>query len=95
MVALRPVFSIKSKSSNNWVISVTPDLYPVIKDQGYLLFQILRELETYKILSCNALFVVLSQGIIAPNTQALFRCSSTDDHDQNLLRSSMYNLHKS
>ncbi|GFT25969.1 hypothetical protein TNCV_2712511 [Trichonephila clavipes] len=28
-------FSIKSKSSNNWIISVIPDLYPVIKDHGY------------------------------------------------------------
>ncbi|GFQ66762.1 CCHC-type domain-containing protein [Trichonephila clavata] len=29
-------FSMKSKSSNNWVISVSPYLYPVIKDHGHL-----------------------------------------------------------
>ncbi|GFW74535.1 hypothetical protein TNCV_2414341 [Trichonephila clavipes] len=55
-------FSIKSKSSNNWVISVIPDLYPVIKDHGYLYLNFERvRIETFisgRIeTSCNALLV--------------------------------------
>ncbi|GFW32784.1 hypothetical protein TNCV_1773531 [Trichonephila clavipes] len=48
-------FSIKSKSSNNWVISVIPDLYPVIKDHGYLYLNFERvRIETFiSVMQCS------------------------------------------
>ncbi|GFY03666.1 CCHC-type domain-containing protein [Trichonephila clavipes] len=77
-------FSIKSKSSNNWVISVIPDLYPVIKDHGclYLNFERVR-IETFiSVMQCSTCGTLGHTRNHCSNTQACFSCSSTDDHDR-------------
>ncbi|GFX34529.1 CCHC-type domain-containing protein [Trichonephila clavipes] len=81
-------FSIKSKSSNNWVISVIPDLYPVIKDHGYLYLNFERfRIETFiSVMQCSTCGTLGHTRNHCSNTQACvcvcFSCSSTDDHDR-------------
>ncbi|GFS62967.1 uncharacterized protein TNCV_2054441 [Trichonephila clavipes] len=77
-------FSIKSKSSNNWVISVIPDLYPVIKDHGYLYLNFERvRIETFiSVMQCSTCGTLGHTRSHCSNTQACFSCSSTDDHDR-------------
>ncbi|GFU72229.1 CCHC-type domain-containing protein [Trichonephila clavipes] len=86
-------FSIKSKSSNNWVISVIPDLYPVVKDHGYLYLNFERvRIETFiSVMQCSTCGTLGHTRNHCSNTQACFSCSSTDDHD----RTSMHKLYKS
>ncbi|GFW24390.1 hypothetical protein TNCV_606361 [Trichonephila clavipes] len=86
-------FSIKSKSSNNWVISVIPDLYPVIKDHGYLYLNFERvRIETFiSVMQCSTCGTLGHIRNHCSNTQACFSCSSTDDHD----RTTMHKLYKS
>ncbi|GFU04147.1 CCHC-type domain-containing protein [Trichonephila clavipes] len=62
-------FSIKSKSSNNWIISVIPDLYTVIKDHGhlYLNFERVRIGTFISVMQCSTCGILwATQGIIAP-----------------------------
>ncbi|GFT22104.1 uncharacterized protein TNCV_3271591 [Trichonephila clavipes] len=79
-------FSIKSKFSNNWVISVIPDLYPVIKDHGYLYLNFERvRIETFiSVMQCSTCGTLGHTRNHCSNTQACvcFSCSSTDDHDR-------------
>ncbi|GFV19478.1 CCHC-type domain-containing protein [Trichonephila clavipes] len=77
-------FSIKSKSSNNWVISVIPDLYPVIKDHDYLYLNFERvRIETFiSVMQCSTCGTLGHTRNHCSNTQACFSCSSTDDHDR-------------
>ncbi|GFS58050.1 CCHC-type domain-containing protein [Trichonephila clavipes] len=74
----------KSKSSNNWVISVIPDLYPVIKDHGYLYLNFERvRIETFiSVMQCSTCGTLGHTRNHCSNTQACFSCSSTDDHDR-------------
>ncbi|GFT33698.1 CCHC-type domain-containing protein [Trichonephila clavipes] len=65
-------FSIKSKSSNNWVISVIPDLYPVIKDHGYLYLNFERvRIETFiSVMQCSTCGTLGHTRNHCSNTQA-------------------------
>ncbi|GFS61556.1 CCHC-type domain-containing protein [Trichonephila clavipes] len=65
-------FSIKSKFSNNWVISVIPDLYPVIKDPGYLYLNFERvRIETFiSVMQCSTYGTLGHTRNHCSNTQA-------------------------
>ncbi|GFY48925.1 hypothetical protein TNIN_396041 [Trichonephila inaurata madagascariensis] len=78
------IFSIKSKSSSNWIISVIPDLYPVIKDHGYLYlnFERVRIERFISVMQCSTCGTLGHTRNHCSNTQACFRCNSTDDHDR-------------
>ncbi|GFY41652.1 hypothetical protein TNIN_201421 [Trichonephila inaurata madagascariensis] len=73
-------FSIKSKSSNNWIISVISDLYPVIKDPCYLYLNFERvRIETFiSVIQCSTCGTLGHTRNHCSNTQACF----TDDHDR-------------
>ncbi|GFR27721.1 hypothetical protein TNCT_528451 [Trichonephila clavata] len=73
---------MKSKSSNNWVISVNTYLYPLIKDHGHLYLNFER-IETFiSVIQCSTCGSLGHTRNHCSNTQACFRCSSTDDHDR-------------
>ncbi|GFR04791.1 CCHC-type domain-containing protein [Trichonephila clavata] len=77
-------FSMKLKYSNNWVISVSPHLYPVIKDHGHLYLNFERvRIETFiSVMQCSTCGSLGHTRNHCSNTKACIRCSSTDDHDR-------------
>ncbi|GFQ96644.1 hypothetical protein TNCT_582881 [Trichonephila clavata] len=84
---------MKSKSSNNWVISVNPYLYPVIEDHGHLYLNFERvRIETFiSVMQCSTCGSLGHTRNHCSNTQACFRCSSSDDHDRTFCNSRCIN----
>ncbi|GFR11368.1 hypothetical protein TNCT_713981 [Trichonephila clavata] len=75
---------MKSKSSNNWAISVNPYLYPVIKDHGHLYLNFERvRIETFiSVMQCSTCGSLGHTRNHCSSIRDCFRGSSTDNHDR-------------